>query len=377
MRRGWRLADASVTERDVAREIVMRLGWNAIAYQILNPGMQLWFTAQGDAVAGYARFGRTRVVAGAPVCAAERLEGAMMELEEEAHTRGERVLYFGAGERLERVVEQRGGRAVVAIGAQPVWNPAGWTEIVRRKRSLRAQLHRASNKSVFVEEWTSISRADVARLRAVLRDWLASRGLPPLGFLVTPDLLDQLGDRRVFVAVQGGARAVVAFLVATPVPARAGWLIEQWPRCPTAPNGTTHLLVDAAMRAFHASGASYVSLGLAPLSERVPALDAPRRHAIWPGLVFRWLRAHGRRFYNFKGLEAFKAGMEPHGWEPVYAVMPGPLVGPRDLRAIAGAFAGGPPERLVARALVTAVETEWRRWSRGLGRGGVGSVTRS
>jgi phosphatidylglycerol lysyltransferase len=362
MRRGSRPANASVTERDVAREIVMRHGWNAIAYQILNPGMQLWFTRERDAVAGYARFGRSRIVAGAPVCGAERLEEAVIELEDEASAHGDRVIYFGAGERLERLIERLGGRAVVSIGAQPTWNPAGWVEIVRRKRSLRAQLHRASNKGVCVEEWTSFSRAGLAPLRSVLGAWLASRGLPPLGFLVTPDLLDDLGDRRVFVAVQGGARTVVAFLVATPVPAREGWLIEQWPRMPTAPNGTTHLLVDAAMRAFHDAGASYVSLGLAPLSERVQTVgDVRRRHAIWPGLLFRWLRAHGRRFYNFRGLEAFKAGMEPHAWEPVYAVMPGPRVRLRDLRAIAGAFAGGPPERLVARAVVSAVATEWRQ----------------
>ena len=345
-----------------ARALVMRHGWNAIAYQILNPGMQLWFTAAGDAVVGYARFGRTRIVAGAPVCAPERLESAVMELEADAAAHAERVLYFGAGGRLERVAERQGGRAVVAIGAQPTWNPAGWAEIVRRKRSLRAQLHRAGNKGVRVVEWTSLSTGDVAPLRAVLHRWLASRGLPPLGFLVTPDLLDGLGDRRVFVAEQGDSRTVIAFLVATPVPARDGWLIEQWPRSPSAPNGTTHLLVDAAMRAFHDAGASYVSLGLAPLSEHAGAVGhSSRRHALWPGLVFRWLRAHGRRFYNFRGLEAFKAGMEPHAWEPVYAVMPGARVRPRDLRAIAGAFAGGSPELLVARALGSAVAAEWRR----------------
>jgi phosphatidylglycerol lysyltransferase len=365
MRRGWPPVAVVVTDWEAARRVVMRHGWNAIAYQILNPGIQLWLSADGHAVAGFARFGRTRIVAGAPVCAAERLERASAELEEDAAARGERVLYFGAGERLERLVERRGGRAVVAIGAQPTWNPAGWTEIVRRKRSLRAQLHRASNKGVHVVEWTSPSPSDIGELRAVLHRWLATRGLPPLGFLVTPDLLDCLGDRRVFVAEQGDARAVVAFLVATPVPARAGWLVEQWPRCPTAPNGTTHLLVDAAMRAFHDSGASYVSLGLAPLSDRVRATgDGRRRHALWPGLVFRWLRAHGRRFYNFRGLEAFKAGMEPHAWEPVYAIMPGRQVRPRDLRAIAGAFADGSPERLVSRALASAVATEWRQRAR-------------
>jgi len=84
-------------------------------------------------------------------------------------------------------------------------------------------------------------------LRAVLQEWLDTRGLPPLHFLVTPDLLDTLGDRRIFVAEQSDE--VQGFLVATRIPARHGWLVEQWPRRRSAPNGTTHLLIDAAMRA--------------------------------------------------------------------------------------------------------------------------------
>ena len=56
-----------------ARELVLRFGWNAMAYQILNPGMRLWFAADGQGVAGYVRAGGYRVVAGAPVCAPERL----------------------------------------------------------------------------------------------------------------------------------------------------------------------------------------------------------------------------------------------------------------------------------------------------------------
>jgi phosphatidylglycerol lysyltransferase len=47
----------------------------------------------------------------------------------------------------------------------------------------------------------------------------------------------------VFVAERAGD--VVAFLVATPIPARGGWLLEQWPRAPDAPNGTVELVVDA------------------------------------------------------------------------------------------------------------------------------------
>ena len=49
-----------------ARELVLRYGWNAMAYQILNPGMRLWFPADGEGVAGYVHAGNYRVVAGSP-----------------------------------------------------------------------------------------------------------------------------------------------------------------------------------------------------------------------------------------------------------------------------------------------------------------------
>jgi hypothetical protein len=50
-----------------ARELILRFGWNATAYQILNPGIELWFSRSGDGVVGFVRHHRTRVVAGAPI----------------------------------------------------------------------------------------------------------------------------------------------------------------------------------------------------------------------------------------------------------------------------------------------------------------------
>jgi len=334
-----------------------------VAYQILNPGMHHWFSRAGDAVVGYAPFAGTRVVAGAPVCAPERLSVVAAELEDDAAASGERVVFFGAGARLEQVYARRADHSLLVLGQMPSWDPSCWPEIVAGKASLRAQLHRAVNKGVRVREW-ECGREDVAPLRRVLASWLASRGLPPLHFLTDARLLDSLGDRRVFVAEAGtgAARAVVAFLVATPVPARHGWLVEQWPRSPSAPNGTTHLLVDAAMRALAAAGARYVTLGLAPLASRgAPIGDG---HRAWLRATLRWLRAHGRRFYNFAGLEAFKASLAPTAWEPVYAIAPGRRFTLRSLRAVAGAFSGGSPEWMLVCALAHALRQEMR----GLGR---------
>jgi phosphatidylglycerol lysyltransferase len=351
-----------VTDADwhAARALVMRHGWNAVAYQILNPGMRRWFSRAGDVVAGYAPFAGTWVVAGAPVCAPERLATAAAELEADAAARDARVLYFGAGDRLERVYAERADHSLVRLGAQPVWDPAAWSDIVRRKASLRAQLNRARNKGVRITELPASRARASETLRTVLREWLATRGLPPLSFLVVPDILDTLDDRRTFVAERDGR--VVGFLVGTPVPARHGWLVEEWPRLRDAPNGTTHSLVDAAMRAFAADGSRYVTLGLAPLAEHGggTSTDQPA----WLRVMLRWVRAHGRRFYNFAGLEAFKAGMQPMAWEPIYAIAPGGRFTPRMLRAVAGAFSAGNPELLVARALWSAAREELRRWRR-------------
>jgi phosphatidylglycerol lysyltransferase len=345
------------TDRSLAaaRELVLRHGWNATCYQILNPGMSLWFSRAGDAVAGYGCYDRTWVVAGAPVCSAERLDGVVLELEGAAADAGKRLLFFGAGTRLERSYAARGPHAVALLGAQPTWNPREWNKIVSRKASLRAQLHRARNKGVLVCEWGSASHRAVASLRVVLHEWLATRGLPPLAYTVTPDLLDHLEDRRLFVAERGGK--IQAFLIATPIPARGGWLVEQWPRIPSAPNGTTHALVDAAMRAFADSGSRYATLGLAPLSQHQsePSLPQP----IWLRFVLGWLRAHGRRFYNFEGLESFKTSLAPSSWEPVYAIAQDERLTPRTLRAIAGVFSGQAPELLVARAIGMALKHEW------------------
>jgi phosphatidylglycerol lysyltransferase len=343
-----------------ARQLVLRHGWNAVAYQILNPGMQLWFSRACDAVAGYATYARVCVVAGAPVCAPERLDAVATELEEDAARRRQRVLFFGAGERLEQVYLARPDHCLVPLGAQPVWEPAEWPAIVRGKASLRAQLNRARNKGVRVDEWPAARAHNSSALRAVLAEWLRTRGLPPLGFLVTPDLLDDLEDRRIFVATRG--EDIVAFLIGTPVPARNGWLVEEWPRTRAAPNGTTHSLVDAAMRAFAAEGAQYVTLGLAPLAER--AGNDLRGQPAWLRGTLRWVRAHGRRFYNFRGLEAFKASMQPMRWEPVYAIAPAGRITPGMLRAVAGVFSHGAPELLVARAIAAAARDELRRAAR-------------
>ena len=337
-------------------------GWNATAYQIVNPGIAHWFAARGDAVVGYTDWSGVRVAAGAPVSAPGRLAEVAAEFEGDAARAGLSVCYFGAEERLDALYRDDPGRARVLLGAQPVWDPRHWPAIVESAATIRAQLNRARNKGMTVVEWTSEHAELHPALRAILAQWLAARGLPPLHFLVEPETLSRLRDRRVFVAERHGTP--VAFLVASPVPCRRGWLVEQFVRGAGAVNGTTQLMVDAAMRGVAAGGAEYVTLGLAPLSRRA---GEEEHNPMWLRGVLGWVRAHGRRFYNFDGLDAFKARLQPERWDPVFAIAAAPEFSPRFLYAIAGAFSGGSPLVTVARGLLRAAATELR-WMAG-GRG--------
>ena len=328
----------------------MRFGWNATAYQLVNPGIDLWFSELGDAVVGSVTKNRVRVIAGAPVCAMERLAEVVNEYTDHSPRR---TCYFGAAGRLWDLLRMQADYQSVVLGAQPIWNPQTWSP--ERIPSLRQQFNRARNKGVFVEEWTSEQATGHPDLRRVLQEWLTTRGLPPLHFLVEPETLAFLEDRRVFVAIR--ADRVVGFLVLSPIPMRKGWLTEQFIRGAGAPNGTVELLVDSAVRAVAKDGAEYVTLGLVPLSD-FPTGSGSDPNPLWLRILAKWTRAHGRRFYNFVGLEAFKAKFRPDHWEPIYVVSHERKFSFRTLYAVAAAFTHIPPWLALLRGMVKALRQE-------------------
>ncbi len=350
--------------RDVARAraLALRYGWNAMAYQVVNEGIAHWFSSDGDAVIGYVRKHGVCIVAGAPICDGVRLAAVLAEWEAFVFSRRCRACYFGAAGRLFDDLHDRPGYATVVLGAQPVWNPQYWAGIPARTPSLRGQMHRARNKGVRASEWAPERASADPRLRAVLREWLRTRRLPTMHFLVEPFTLHDLEGRRLFVAERGDE--VVAFLTASPVPARQGWLVEQFVRGTHAPNGTIELLLDTMMLAVAADGATYVTMGLVPLREGPD--DVLRPNPAWLGTLLTIVRIHGRRFYNFEGLERFKTKFRPHHWEPIYAISAERSFTLRTLYAIGAAFTRQSPVIALAGGLARAAAAEYRGLRRAL-----------
>lgn len=341
-----------------ARELILQLGWNSTCYQLLNPGIEHWFSNERDAVVGYTERSGVRVVAGAPVCRHEAILAVVREFERDSATSGRTVCYFASEARLERALADDPRYRRLLLGAQPVWRPSGLVERFGAKASLRMQLARCWNKGVTVEEWPASRAEGNLELQRVLNEWLRTRGLPSLHFLVEPQTLQNLTDRRILVARR--EREVIGFVNLSPVPLRNGWLVEQFVRGASAPNGTIEILLHRAAEVLAEANAEYFTLGLSPLSH-IGAWSSETSPVI--RALFYWARAHGKRFYNFTGLEFFKTKFEPESWEPIYAIVsPGGSV-IRSLYAIACAFTNGHPFRDIAIGAVRALgqELHWLR----------------
>lgn len=73
---------------------------------------------------------------------------------------------------------------------------------------------------------------------------------------------------------------------------------------------------------------------------------------------------HAQRFYNFDGLDAFKAKLHRERWEPIFGISNEPRMTPATLHAIGSAFSGGHTSSLVIGGLWKAAIAESRNFRR-------------
>jgi phosphatidylglycerol lysyltransferase len=298
------------SERAQVLALLRAFGWNATSFQILEPGLRYWF-APGGCVA-YVDTGRAWVAAGAPLASEQQMACVADGFVSAARAEGRRSLFFATEQRFVAQTEY----AALLIGEQPHWDPQHWVGNLEHNSSLREQLRRARAKGVRVESVTAQALAPGMPLRqaleALIGEWQGAKPMPPLGFLVRVDPFQLMAERRLFVArrgPEGVEQELVGFAAVIPVYARQGWFLEDLIRSARAPNGTTELLVDAAMRDAAALGSRYMTLGLSPLAGPVKR-------------PLQWASKYSGGLYDFRGVRAFKSKFRPAEWAPIFLSYP-------------------------------------------------------
>ena len=316
---------------------LQRFGADAMSFLALESKMMHWIdeAPPGGTGARVAYFdtGSAWVGAAGPLAAEDARSVAAARFMAAARSRGRRASFFGT----ESLVAPHFKRLL--LGEQPIFRPREWLEALPPRGSLREQLRRARAKGVRVRsvaadelgEGTPLS----GKVLALARDWLQSRHMEPMGFLVALELFQESSEHRYFLAERGGVP--IGFLSAVPIYGHGAWLVEDVVRAREAPNGTTESLFVALLH--DVRDAPFVTLGLTPLSGDI----------VWP---LRLARLVSRPLFDFPGLRAFRARLHPHEWQPVWLVHPEgqPAVVP--LLDALRAFANGTLLRFALRSIV-------------------------
>lgn len=182
--------------------------------------------------------------------------------------------------------------------------------------NLRQQVSRAQRDGL---EFRVVQPGDVpgvmAELTAVSDAWLAHHNAKEKGFSLGAFDPDYLAEQPLAILTCNGR--IVAFANILVTATKEEGTVDLMRFSPDAPKGAMDFLFAQVMEYLKAEGFQAFNLGMAPLSGMSTRQIAP----VWDR-AGRTFFEHGERFYNFKGLRAFKSKFHPQ-WQPRYLVASG------------------------------------------------------
>lgn len=272
------------------------------------------FSEDGSAFLMYGIQGRSWIGLFGPIGPADAQAELIWRFVEAARSAGKRAVLYQVSPELLPACADAGLRALklgemaridlVTMDLQT----SRWGE---PRRALNKGLREGMRLEVLEPE--QIDDTLLGTLQQISDGWLAKHEAREKGFA--------LGRfERGFVAAQPVAvlRAndrIVAFATLMVTDTKDEATVDLMRFADDAPKGTMDFLFVSLFVAMKERGFRHFNLGMAPLSGFVTHASAP----VW-NHVGQAIFTHGERFYNFKGLRAFKAKYNPD-WEPRYLVV--------------------------------------------------------
>ena len=221
------------------------------------------------------------------------------------------------------------GFSALKVGEEPWFELGSWRSPAgNRGKNLRWCVNHARRAGVVVVEADRNDPALARELRDLLGKWEAVVGRPVTRSVLRPTPLDELEEKRIFVAHRD--RRLEAFAACSPIYARGGWYLEDLFRAPGAVNGASELLVVETLAGLRDAGARSAALGIAPFRGSDEQLD---RRARWIGRTLTFAFRYLDRRYGFASLAGYEAKYEPTTWAPRYIAFSPPWPRPRVVRA--------------------------------------------
>ncbi|MBB3658070.1 phosphatidylglycerol lysyltransferase [Rhizobium sp. BK650] len=275
----------------------------------------IMFSEKGDAFIMYGRQGRSWIALYDPIGDHHAAPELVWRFVEAARAAGCRAVFYQISPALLSHCADAGLRAF-KLGELAVVDLRTFEMKGGKWANLRQTASRAQRDGL---EFAVVEPAGIPAiiddLSAVSNAWLEHHNAKEKGFSLGAFDPDYVMSQPVGVLKKDGR--IVAFANILVTSAKEEGTIDLMRFSPDAPKGSMDFLFVQIMEYLRGQGFTHFNLGMAPLSGMSKREVAP----VWDrigGTIFE----HGERFYNFKGLRAFKSKFHPH-WQPRYLAVSG------------------------------------------------------
>ncbi|AOS64679.1 bifunctional lysylphosphatidylglycerol flippase/synthetase MprF [Actinoalloteichus hymeniacidonis] len=305
-----------------ARELVRIDPRSNLAQMVGWPGNDYWFTPAGDTAVAYRVVGSVALTLGGPFGASGTDAAAIGGFTAFCRDQGLVPCFYTITGPVERHCAAA-GFDTVRIAEETVLPLRELSFTGKRWQHVRSALHRAERFGVIAEysSFAELPSTLRTQIRAISEEWVASKGLPEMGF--TLGGFDELADpgTRLLIAVDGDRRVhgVTSWLPVYRDERPVGWTLDFMRRADDAMPGVMEFLIASAALRFKGDGLEFLSLSAVPLAHRGSSERAEDSAALLR-LLDR-LADELEPVYGFRSLLAFKAKFQPD-YHPLYLAYP-------------------------------------------------------
>lgn len=299
------------TATDIERAIAIASAQDMSDANLVRTGdKSLMFSTDGRAFIMYGRQARSWIALFDPVGPRDAWPDLIWRFIEEARSCGCRPVFYQVSPAGLSFYADAGLRAF-RLGELATADLTTFELKGGKWATLRQTVSRAQRDGL---EFAVIETGDVPAIMddlvAVSDAWLAHHRAKEKGFSLGAFNADYIAAQPVGVLRLNGK--IVAFANILVTDACEEGTIDLMRFLPDAPKGSMDFLFVSLMEYLRDKGFKRFNLGMAPLA----GLSGRRSSPVWDK-VGRTVFEHGERFYNFKGLKAFKSKFHPH-WQPRY-----------------------------------------------------------
>lgn len=348
------MAKAEGSKSIVASDLTEKLlhlqaiyGYNEHSLVSISDKHRSWFDFETQSGISFTEHGKIWLVAGETLASEDNIENATHKFIRIAKQNKKLVAFLPTTEKFASMFASDELKAV-KIGASPYFDLRTWNPRGDKAKKMRAGTNQARRAGVTIEKAEPHGIKFYEEVTELCKDWSRSR-CAGVQFQWLFDLAPFRDVKsKKFFAARDTAGKMVGLLVASPIPAREGWYLEDVLRLQDAPRGMADLLVYETLKMLADDGAKLATLGTVPLGAGGDDLFTARK-SFFEEKLLGFSRRRLESFYSFDGLRRFKAKFVPCWWEGEYALVPkGFCTSPRVAAAFVQAIL---PENFVKSAI--------------------------